>query len=629
MQELLRYKVHHSYIWLGTIRALLAILAVIVVTQLSSIEALFDYGMEDFGASSGLAIAAMLGIGAIALLLIGGIILLVHWLAYKNLYFTIGPDEFTLHSGIISKKAVHVPYSRVQSVDQRSTLFMRIFGLCNVSIDTAGGASNKAVLVPYLTKSQAQWLRGELYGRKQQLFAQESGSGSDAGIPASAATAATLSRTGHAQASPDPALPMQRQNASANLGADSKNVLDIGKEAWDGVGGVFAGQPTFEIPASFEYGLSNKELILSALSSTTSFVMAALVLLGFLLQVLSGIMGSTMLPPYLQQAGSGLMNYIIGQGAAFAAFAFITCAVVIWVVSLIGSCLNYGGFRACRRGTRIEVEHGLLQHAFQGIDIQRVQSVVIKQTLIRRLLGYCEISISKVDASLEGDASSNKKGPELGVVLHPFVKLDKAAGILMGIIPEYNGIPQDPRALPKVARRRAIIRKCVLQGGGFWTLVGALALQAVVSLAFAEMGSSGMLADGLYIADGSLEDLEMVGAMQILIWLAYVVAVILFAFDLLGAILWSKESSFACNSGFMQVTNSGLTRSTVNFPRNKIQFASWKRNPLQAHAGTATLRARTAAGVGGTTITLVDVGYEDAMRWLDWVSPNGAKAFES
>ena len=49
---------------------------------------------------------------------------------------------------------------------------------------------------------------------------------------------------------------------------------------------------------------------------------------------------------------------------------------MLWLLSAIGACVSYGGFRACRRDNRIEVEHGLLQHRFQGVDVDRVHVMV-------------------------------------------------------------------------------------------------------------------------------------------------------------------------------------------------------------------------------------------------------------
>ena len=98
-------------------------------------------------------------------------------------------------------------------------------------------------------------------------------------------------------------------------------------------------------------------------------------------------------------------------------------------------------------------------------------------------------------------------------------------------------------------------------------------------------------------------------------------AAAIFALDIVSAVKWARESGFAVNRQFMKVVNGGLSREERSFPRNKIQYGSTRTNPFQRMAKVATICARTAAGVGGTTIVLWDVTQEDAERWLDWVRP--------
>ena len=172
-QEPPRHHVHHSYIWLGSIQAGAAMFFVVLVSGFSGFVGALADG-ETIGGDLPL---LMLVIGAIVLglVLIIGLVALFQWLSYKHLYYVIGPEEFNLYSGIFNKKRVHVPYQRIQSVDQRASLLQRLFGVCTVSIDTAGGSNNKAVQVPYVQKSQAEQLRTELFARKQYATAVQEG----------------------------------------------------------------------------------------------------------------------------------------------------------------------------------------------------------------------------------------------------------------------------------------------------------------------------------------------------------------------------------------------------------------------------------------------------------------------
>ena len=202
--ELPRHHVHHSYIWLESVRTIFIIAVCVVVANFSTIIGLV--AEEGMGAEAGF-IMAVAGIGTLVVILITfGIVAGLRVVGYKHLYFTVGPDEFTLCSGIFNKKQVHVPYQRVQSVDQRSTLLQRLFGVCTVSIDTAGGAANKAVVVSYVTKAQAEWLRAELYNRKNALAAQAAVASGMAARPSRATCSMWALRHGTKWAVCSPAL---------------------------------------------------------------------------------------------------------------------------------------------------------------------------------------------------------------------------------------------------------------------------------------------------------------------------------------------------------------------------------------------------------------------------------------
>ena len=196
-QEPPRHNVHHSYIWLGSIQAGAAMFFVVLVSGFSGFVGALADG-ETIGDDLPL---LMLVIGAIVLglVLIIGLVALFQWLSYKHLYYIIGPEEFNLYSGIFNKKRVHVPYQRIQSVDQRASLLQRVFGVCTVSIDTAGGSNNKAVQVPYVQKSQAEQLRTELFARKQYATAvQEGMAPQEAAVAVAAASGVVLPQAGTA-----------------------------------------------------------------------------------------------------------------------------------------------------------------------------------------------------------------------------------------------------------------------------------------------------------------------------------------------------------------------------------------------------------------------------------------------
>lgn len=577
--------VHHSYIWLAGIRVFIIILFATAVSLFSSVAGVVAEGKTGPEASLVLTVVTVCCVAFIVI--VGLLVFLLQWWSYKHLYYVLGPDEFNLYSGIFNKKRVHVPYNKVQSVDQKATLLQRIAGVCTVYVDTAGGASNKAVMVPYLTKHDAEWLRAELFARK------------------SAAVQGHGVRD-RASSSPDAA---QRADG---------NILDAGQEAWDQLGGLFAGDAYEDVRVTYEYGLTNKELFLAGLSNRTSFFWILAVIVLFLLQGAGFFF--ELFPNQSNDVMSGVAQgfgaYVVDAGVGVLVGFAIPAIIVIWAISIAASCINYGGFKACRRGARVEVQHGLLQHSFQGVDIGRVQAVVISQSFIRRLLGYCELSLSKVEAAAQGDESNARNAQaKRGVVIHPFVKLSEVPLILAGMVPEFEDVPTQKRKVAPVALRRAITRRCIVQGLGFWLAVLVALFQLSMWLLGGEQLVRAFLYDGYYVTF-DLPDLVNPACM-----VGYVLAVLITVISLVDAILWARSSSFAFNERFMQVTNGGFSIETVNLPRQKIQYGYTKTNPLQRMAHTATIKVRTAAGIGGTTITLVDATRADAVEWLTWLEP--------
>lgn len=647
-EQTLTFRVHKAYIWLS---ALQAGLAFIIVFFFSSIGSVFS--ALDANDPSELLGATIFSFALIFfIVVVFGICILAQVFSYKHLMYSVGPAEFTLYKGIFNKQQIHVPYARVQSVDKRATLTQRIFGLCSVYIDTAGGESNKAIIVPYLAKAQADWLISQLYARKMnavQPQAQPAYQAPVAQTPQSAAVAAPQPQATApvAQQSQPAAGPQSQAAATAQPGQQQNgNILDVGTEAWNQFGGVFAGQPavTFDT-VSYEYGLSNKELFLSGLSNNASFAAIVIIVICFVVQAVGFL--CEVFPLQANSVAGTLSTFdLSGALSSFAlplvgtiAVAVIGIFVFIWLLSALAACLNFGGFRARRYTDRIEVQHGLLQHTSMSVSIERIQAVVVKQTFIRRLIGYCEISLDKVDAVAPNTSSNEAKSLNShGLVVHPFVKVAKVPEILAGLLPEYADAPAQETPVARVALRRAIIRRCIWQSGGFWLAVLTLMAQIILNaflgqdlqaaavvgelqVALSDTAPTGsdyaMLAD---IAQSYAEAQFALGIINLCAVVLYIIAAVTIIVDLLAAILWARGSGFAYNRRFMRITNSGLAKETRTLPKQKIQFGFTRTNPFQRMANTATINISTAAGMGSQD-SLIDVEKGEALRWLEWVKP--------
>ncbi len=559
-----RHHVHHSYIWLNSVKTVFTILFALAISSFATIANVFTSGGSTFS------LVLNLGIIVGAFIVLVGVAALSLWWSYKHLYYQLSEEEFNLYSGIFNKKRVHVPYTRIQSVDQKASLLQRIFGVCTLNIDTAGGASNNAVQVPYVSKEQAEDLRRQLFERKNQTQVQKN-----------AVASATAGATG--------------------------NVLDAPAELWQEVRGVFGGVDANTGNVTYEHGLTNKELIFTGLSNNTAFIIVVVGILSVVSQLFDMVGGTDggLMDSAIDGASVVAQNAFGNNLLAMGVVAFLFFSIVLWAGSAIGSCISFGGFKARRRDNRIEVEHGLLQHQLQGVDINRVQYIAIKQSFIRRLMGYCELSLGKIDAAKNTEDAQKSNLNTRGVIIHPFVKMDRVPEILGGLAPEFADIPQKSISLAPVALRRAVIRRCVLQGLGFWLAVVCAIMQVTVSVASAS--NADLAAVASYINSASL--------------MMYGVCVAIAIIELVGAVLWVRGSSFAYNRQFMQISNGGFSRESITFPRRKLQYGTIRSNPFQRKAHTVTIGVRTAAGIGGTTTNLIDVDKQDAQKWYIWMHP--------
>lgn len=566
------HSLHHCYIWLGALRAA----PIIFICGLSSLSGLMKLA-EALGFVSVDAFFVAVLLLLAATVLVCGVVMGARAWTYRYIWYEFDETEFSFYSGILNKRCTHVPYSKIQSVNERASLLQRLAGVRTVNIDTAGGASNKALVISYVERSAAEYLRRELFRRKH-IEGEE-------GRVAAVAPGSLAGRG---------------------------NVLDGAAAAIDDIRGVFAKDAVNTGVVTCEYRLGNKELLLSALCGRASFglalaaVMAALVVMATLAILAVLVDGAT----FFAAMGVPKSDLILVCGLT--GFLLLLCLTMAWVIYLVGVCLSYGGFQARRRGGRIEVERGLITHVFNGTDVDRIQSVHIHQTFFQRLMRCCSVSYGRVGVATGEESSGSSSQLETDrLVVHPFLPIAEAWGVVQGLTPEYAHAPVASTLLPKVALRRAITRRAVLKGVGFWLAVALLLLCA------AAFAADATAAQG-HAQLGDFAAATLIPGLLLCVAIA--------AIEVVGAFLWHRRSAFGFDNSGTIVVNGGYSTDTVIVPRRKMQYACLRANPLQRHAGVATVLVRTAAGVRGCDERLIDVPIAEASAWLDWAQPEGSRA---
>lgn len=608
------HPLHHSYIWLSPLRALPYIFVGVLASGFSALR-----GLSELFGPSALVIPVTFALALALTLVIGAIVVGCSAVAYRYKWYEFGMSEFTYCSGILSKKRTHVPYQKVQSVNEKMSLLQRLAGVCSVTIDTAGGADNKALVLPYIEKSAAERIRRELFMRKN-LMAQglDPASADEYMRQMSAQMNATPSAMNGAPGAPIPPWELQEQQVRrAESGAafsTEGNVLDAPSSIADDFRGVFGKDAIDTGEVTCEYGLNNKELLLSALSGKTSFALALLLVVPSIASVVSGLVDVGLFSDesVVYQAAWGAMQDAVVHAGIITSLLFAGLLLIIWVISMIGSCLSFAGFRSRRRGDRIEVERGLITHMFTGMDVERIQSIHVHQTFFQRLLKCCSVAYGRVGAMEQQSDSSQASSIQDRIVVHPFLPLSRVDEVITGLTPEYADLPVADKRVDRKALRRGLTRRVVWQGLGFWLAVAVVVCWVLFSVLFpsyevySELGIFGTRRV-MFIVAGSV----------------LVLALVIAVFEAIGAVMWYRRASFGWDRRGLTLVNGGFSIDTVTIPRVKIQSATVRTNPLQRYSRVATLRVTTAAGIGSTRHRLIDVSEADAATWLAWVRPHG------
>ncbi len=585
-----RFNLHHSYIWLGSVQILVPVLLAIMISLGGSLASVVA---EGFSPSEGAEMTLALGITVAVIVLIAALIIITRVIGYKFTWYTFSPREFNFYKGIVFKSRTHIPYQRVQSIDQKATFIQRLIGVCSVTIETAGGSSNKATVIPFVDKSAAEYIRREIFVRKQlmeqgytpeqardylawQTYQQQVADYNQWQLQHGGTPIQPVPMP--AQAMPEVVPGQGAENMPANTLSDAApvagNVLDAPANFANDMRGIFGGAEINTGQVTYSYGLTNSQLFLSAFCGKSSTLMAIFTVIITAVSFLGTLadFGFLTEDDIIAAAISAVHSELLPALVIPMIVSMLGFVLIIWVVLLVGTCIQYAGFNARRRGSRVEVEYGLFSHTFKGIDIDRIQSIEITQTLFQRIMGYCTLAYGRL-GSTTSDSSSSDDAALSAMIVHPFIKKSKVDEIIQGLTPEFVDYARPDTHVAPVARRRALIREGIVQGFGFWALI-------VLTIALVEIDLLALDLTNPAHVDYLVAQALYMGALGYL----YALAVIIMVVEIIGAILWYKSASFGMNYKYLTITSGHYTMRTVSMMRNKIQYGGTKTNPLQRRA---------------------------------------------
>lgn len=461
-----------------------------------------------------------------------------------------------LRSGLVTSKQLQVPYEHIHTVNMSSNLVERVLGLMTLDLDTGAASSEgEATRIRGLQAGMAEALREELFRRKAAMLADQ--------------------------------------------GLDARAAADASAEADDGA------SPTAPAPLPDAcYTLTTAQLVFAALTEARVVAQAA----AFLILIVQGInlLQESALVNLSDVAGDIAVlpvALLVGAVALLLALALVVGFAVSFVMSLIG----FAGYRAERAGGRISVERGLLSRTSHTVALERIQSISIRQGIIRQLIGYAEVRASVVGAIGSSDETSTADG----VVLHPFIRLTEVDAFLASIAPDFSVVKTGRVCFDSSSEELEEIGLVRLPRAAARRLAFRTAMKSL-ALAVALAGAGVFLAHVLLAGESWSMVRLTIGALLVVMGVAVVARMIL------SAVLRYRDSRIGHDRTRLVMVVGGVKRRTEMVLRARLQHATASASPFQRMVQVTTFMTRTAAT---GDLVLRDVSAADADALLAWIRP--------
>ena len=309
---------------------------------------------------------------------------------------------------------------------------------------------------------------------------------------------------------------------------------------------------------SIEYKLSTRSLLLLASTSNGIGVVlsAMFVIISQLGDFFSQLDVWAKVGTYAEHLATARISLII-----LAVFLLI---ILAWILSLLGTIIQFGGFQLRREGDNINISRGLFEKQQVSIPLKRIQAIKVVEGLLRQPLGMVSVQVVSI-------SNSGTKGE--GNVLFPLLLRAELAAFLEKVAPEFS-MPDELQTLPVRAKRRYLLIN----------IIPALII-AILCTIYLPWG---------YVA---------------------------FLLPLLGAGLGNKQfrdAGYQVVDDVLLLRSRKLGRVTMIIPRRRIQSLHVSQNPFQARSNLSNLWIAVASSNLATTIQLKGMDIHKSGAIMNW-----------
>lgn len=165
--------------------------------------------------------------------------------------------------------------------------------------------------------------------------------------------------------------------------------------------------------------------------------------------------GSQLLSLVPEHYFDSTLDWFSGAGMTLVILSSIIAIVVLYIIGITGTVLKYAFFTIEQYEDHLFIKRGLLETKELTIPYERIQSITIKQNVLRQLFGFVSIHATVVGNIMEGKDSVNP-------VLFPFMHKRQVEEFIEHYLPQYVVEENEWVGLPKKALTYYIGRMVIL-----------------------------------------------------------------------------------------------------------------------------------------------------------------------
>lgn len=342
----------------------------------------------------------------LALLVVIGVGVALTW---RVTTYAIVDGGLRYRTGLLSRREVDVPASRISALDTTRGILQRAFGVVALEVQTAGGTGKAEVVLHAVALPEAERIRRELGHRAADATPAPAEAAPGGAVAVEGAGGASLA------AEPAPA-------AAAASGPRFTDPRALPEEASEEV-----------------FRVSPRDLLLAGLTSPSGAV------IGAFLAVLYGPAADVLDASTKRSIESSAERVVESAPIVIGVVALL----VIAALSVLSTALTFYGLRVTRDERRLRVRRGLLTERTGTLPLDRVHALRIVESPLRQLLGFVAIEAEVAGWAREDDTVKT---------IVPFVHRRELPRLLPALIPGYAWPEVALERPPGRALRRYVVR---------------------------------------------------------------------------------------------------------------------------------------------------------------------------